>query len=314
MLSFGNRFRHRLLGDCWRGWGWAAAAALLASLQTPLAAWYVGGNAVGPVGYVASWRLGVGVALLTAYWMLRSKGVRHPGWRASSDWRFWLAAGSFLDVGLSALAVSVADPLVYQAALRLSPVLFALLAGWRLRRRMPDGCGWAALVLSAVGSGIALAGGWQSGRSVQPWLAVGLGLANAGLMACGGIGFGWGRDLVGAGAGVRERAACFCLGAGWGSLAAALLAFAAAGELSAPVALFGFVAGGGQAVCHRLSLAGAADLSVLSLMPLGTSAGMLWLSVSELSDAPAGWAFCGVAVSVAAAVWSAWLTGRYGPR
>ena len=77
-------------------------AALLMSVQTPLAAWYVNAGSVAPLEYVASWRLGVGLALLTAYRLLRSRDSVHPGWRAFVDWRFWQAAGSFADVGLSA--------------------------------------------------------------------------------------------------------------------------------------------------------------------------------------------------------------------
>lgn len=304
MLPFGNTLRLRPLEAGGRGWGWAVGAALLVSLQTPLAAWYVNDGVAGPVGYAASWRLGVGLSLLMAFLLLRPRGLPHPGWRPFADWRFWLAAGSFLDVGLSAWAVSAADPLVYQGALRLSPVLFALLMSRQLARGMPHRAGWLALMLSVTGSGLALAGGWQSALSGQPWLGAGLGLANAGLMACGGFGFGWGRDLAGSGAGVRAYAACFCLGAGWGSLFAGLLALLAAGELSVPVALWGLAAGGLQGVCHRLALAGAADLSLLSLMPLGTAVGMLWLSLLGLSGAPAGWAFGGVAVSLAAVVWS----------
>ena len=50
---------------------------------------------------------------------------------------------------------------------------------------MSHRAGWLALILSATGSGLALAGGWQSGVMGQPWL----GLVNAVLMACSG--FGW---------------------------------------------------------------------------------------------------------------------------
>ena len=140
-------------------WGCVVGAALLVSLQTPLAAWYVTVGEAGPAGYAASWRLGVGLALLAAFGLLRPLDLPHPGWRAFVDWRFRLAAGSFLDVGLSAWAVAAADPLVYQAALRLSPLLFALLLG-RQRRGMPHQTGWVALALSATGSGLALADGW----------------------------------------------------------------------------------------------------------------------------------------------------------
>ena len=198
---------------------------------------------------------------------------------------------------------------MYQAALRLSPVLFGLLLSRQLRRGMPHGAGWFALMLSAAGSGLALVGGWQSELiGGQPWMAAGLGLANAVLMACGGFGFGWGRDLAGAEAGTRERGACFCLGAGWGSLAAGLMGLLGAGGLSFLVLVWGLAAGGGQAVCYRVALAGAGDLSLLTLMPLGTALGMLWLSLWGMSGAPLGWAFCGVGVSVSAVVWSFRLT------
>ena len=190
--------------------------------------------------------MGVGLALLTAYRLLRPRDAVHPGWRAFWDWRLWLAAVSYLDVGLSAWAVSVADPLVYQAVLRLSPVLFALLLSRQLRRGMPHGAGWFALMLSATGSGVALAGGWQSEVIGQPWLGAGLGLANAALMACNGFSFGWGRDLAGADAGARERSACFCLGSSWGSLAAGLLGLLGAGGLSFQVLVWGLVAGGAR--------------------------------------------------------------------
>ena len=283
---------------------------LLLSAQTPLAAWYVNAGSVAPLEYGASWRLGVGLALLTAYRLLRSRGMAHPGWRAFVDWRFWLAAGSFADVGLSAWAVSVADPLVYQAALRLSPVLFGLLLSRQLRWGMAHKAGWAALALSAAGSGLSVAGGWQSELMGQPWVGAGLGLANAALMACGGFGFGWARDLVGSDAGVRERAAGFCLGAGWGSLAAGLVGLLAAGGLAFLVLVWGIAAGGGQAVCYRVALAGAGDLSLLALMPLGTALGMLWLSLWGRSGAPFGWAFSGVVVSVGAVVWQGWICCR----
>ena len=209
MFPFGSAIEPRRLGVRWRGWGWALGAALLLSVQTPLAAWYVNAGWVAPLEYVASWRLGVGLALLTAYQLLRPRELAHPRWQPFADWRFWLAAVSFADVGLSVWAVSVADPLVYQAVLRLSPVLFGLLLSQQLRRGMPHRAGWFALMLSAAGSGLALAGGWHSGLMGHPFLAAGLGLANAVLMACNGFGYGWGRDLAGAGTGVRERAACF---------------------------------------------------------------------------------------------------------
>ena len=197
---------------------------------------------------------------MTAYRLLRPWNFVHPGWRAFVDWRFWLAGGSFVDIGLSAWAVSVADPMMYQAALQLSPVLLSL----QLRRSMPHKAGWVVPALSVTGSGLTLAGGWQSELMGQPWLRAGVGLANVGLMSCSGFGFGWSRDLVGADAEVRERAACFCLGAGWGSLAAGLVGLLGAGGLSFLVLVWGLTAGGGQAVCYRVALAGAADLSVLA--------------------------------------------------
>ena len=142
MISFGSAVEPRRLGVRWRGWGWALAGALLLSAQTPLAAWYVNAGSVVPLEYGASWRLGVGLAVLTAYRLLRPWDSVHPGWRAFVYWRFWLSAVSFVDVGLSAWAVSIADPLVYQAVLRLSPVLFALLLMRQLRRGMAHRAGW----------------------------------------------------------------------------------------------------------------------------------------------------------------------------
>ena len=312
MFPTGDTIRFRRFGACWRGWGWALGAALLLSLHTPLTAWCLDAWSVTPVEYAGSWRLGVAMALLTAYRLLRPRGLAHPGWRAFADWRFGLAGVSLLDVGLSAWAVSVADPLVYQAALRLSPLLFALLIRRELGRDMPHRAGWLAMGLSVAGSGLALSGGWQSELTGQPWLGAGLGLANAVVMACNGFGFGWGRDLAGAGAGVQERASYFCLGAGWGSLVAAAVAFLSAGRMSLPVVIAGLAVGGGQAIFYRVALAGASDLSLLALMPLGTALGMLWLALWGLSGAPFGWALCGVAVSVFAAAWSGWLLCRQG--
>ena len=308
MFPFGSAIESRRLGVRWRGWVRVLCAALFLSVQTPLATWYANAGSVAPLEYGASWRFGVGLALLTAYRLLRTRDSVHPGWGAFVDWRFWLAAVSFADIGLSAWAVSVADPLVYQAVLRLSPVLFGLLLSRQLRRGMPHGAGWFALILSAAGSGLALAGGWQSELMGHPSLAAGLGLANEALMACNGFGYGWGGDLAGARAGVRERAACFCLGAGWGSLVAGVMAFLGAGRMSLPAVVWGLAVGGGQAVCYRLALAGAGDLSLLALMPLGTALGMLWLPLGGLSGAPVGWALCGVTVSLSAVAWSVWLS------
>ena len=163
-------------------------------------------------------------------------------------------------------------------------------------------------MLSTAGSGLALAGGCQSELMGRPWLGAGLRLAKAALMACNGFGFGWARDLAGADSGIRERAATFCLGAGWCSLAARVVGLLAAGGLSLPVVVWGLAVGGGQAVCYRVALAGAGDLSLLALMPLGTALWMLWLRLGGLSGAPLGWALCGVAVSLSAVVWSVWLS------
>ena len=60
MSPFGNAIELQRLGVRWRGWGWALGAALLLSVQTPLAAWYVNAGSVVPLEYGASWRLGVG--------------------------------------------------------------------------------------------------------------------------------------------------------------------------------------------------------------------------------------------------------------
>ena len=247
------------------------------------------------------------MALLTAYRLLHPRELAYLGWRAFVDWRFWLVAVSYLDVGLLAWAVSVADPLMYQAVLRLSPVMFGLLLSRQLRRGVPHGAGWFALMLSAAGSGLALAGGWQSELMGQPWLAAGLGLANAALMACNGIGFGWSRDLAGADSGMRERAACFCLGAGWGSLAAGTVGLLVAGGLSLPVVVWGLAVGGGQAVCYRVVLACAGDLSLLALMLLGTALRMPWLPLGGTERRTVGMgvmrrggvAFCRSVVSLA---------------
>ena len=124
VLSFGNMFRCRP-GGCRPGPGLCGGirpAGVVANTVGDL----VRQRQVGWFGRnVASWRLGV--ALLTALGLLRPRDLPHPGWSSFADWQFWLAAGSFMNVGLSARAV--ADPLVYQASLRLSPVLFRLLLG-----------------------------------------------------------------------------------------------------------------------------------------------------------------------------------------
>ena len=130
VLSFGNTFRCRPGG--WRPGLGLYGGRRPAGVVADVAGGLVRQRRVGWFGRnVASWRLGV--ALLTAFGLLRPRDLPHPGWRSFADWQFWLAAGSFMNVGLSAravaVAVAVADPLVYQASLRLSPVLFRLLLG-----------------------------------------------------------------------------------------------------------------------------------------------------------------------------------------
>lgn len=123
----------RLLAQLGLGAGRGVAAVV-----ADAAGGMVSGRLVGYAGAVCrQLAAGRGYNAVDGVSFTAARGLAHPGWRTFADWRFGLAGVSFLDVGLSAWAVSVAGPLVYQAALRLSPLLFALLIRRELGRDMP---------------------------------------------------------------------------------------------------------------------------------------------------------------------------------